>query len=65
MFGDKIKLDKDLLERCREHAKKSGYSSVEEFIAHTLEKEVKKSEVKSKEETKEVAKRLRGLGYID
>jgi metal-responsive CopG/Arc/MetJ family transcriptional regulator len=65
MFGDKIKLDKDLLERCREHAKQSGYSSVEEFITHILEKEVKKSEVKSKEETDEVAKKLRGLGYID
>ncbi len=65
MSGEKIKLDRDLMERCREHAKKTGYSSVEEFVTHTLEKEVKKSEVKSKGEADEVAKKLRGLGYID
>lgn len=65
MFGNSIKLEGDLLSRCKEHAKKSGYSSVEEFITHTLEKELKKSETKSQEGNDEVAKRLRGLGYID
>ena len=65
MFGNNIKLDKDLLERCKVQAKKSGYSSVEEFIVHTLEKELKKTEMKSQEGAEEVAKRLRGLGYID
>ena len=65
MFGNNIKLDKDILERCKERAKKSGYSSVDEFIAHTLENELKKTEVKSQEGAEEVAKRLRGLGYID
>jgi hypothetical protein len=65
MFGNNIKVDKDLLERCKVEAKKSGYSSVDEFIAHALEKELKKTDVKSQEGTEEVAKRLRGLGYID
>ncbi len=65
MFGKSIKVEADLLARCKEQAKKAGYSSVEEFITHTLEKELKKSEVKSQEGTDEVANRLRGLGYID
>ena len=37
MFGSRIKLDKDLLERVRKFADIAGYSSVEEFIAHALE----------------------------
>ena len=65
MFGNNIKVEKDLLERCRAHAKKSGYSSVEEFIAHALETELRKTDAKEKEGAEEVAKRLRGLGYID
>lgn len=64
MFGSKIKLDKNLLEDCKKHAEESGYSSVEEFITHLLERELKN--VKSKqEEDGEVVKKLRGLGYIE
>jgi len=40
----------------------SGYSSVEEFIAHCLEKEVAKIEEADSEE--EIKKKLKGLGYI-
>ena len=65
MFGDKIKLDKDLLERCKKHAAEIGYSSVEEFITHALEKELRGREKIDEEGEKEVAKKLRGLGYID
>jgi len=65
MFGSKIKLDKDLFERCKQHAKEAGYSSVEEFITHTLEKELRKVEQKSREGEEEVTKRLKGLGYIE
>jgi metal-responsive CopG/Arc/MetJ family transcriptional regulator len=64
MFGDKIKLDKDLLERCKKYAAEAGYSSVEEFIVHVLEKELRRGEKKDEDERKEVAKKLRGLGYI-
>lgn len=64
MFGNKIKLDKELLERCKEHAEKKGYSSVEEFIAHTLEKELRGKEKVSEENEEEVSKRLKGLGYL-
>lgn len=67
MLGTKIKLDKELYERCKEHALKVGYSSVEEFITHTLEKKLKdKGKISGEEEEEEeVTKRLRGLGYID
>ncbi len=64
MFGNKIKLDKDLLERCKQHAEKRGYSSVEEFIAHALEKELRGKETISDEDEEEISKRLKGLGYL-
>ena len=66
MFGgSKVKLDKDLLERWKKHAKEAGYGSVEEFITYTLEKELRKGGGRSKESEEEVTKRLRGLGYIE
>ena len=64
MFGSKIKLDKDLLDRCEKYAQEAGYSSVEEFITHALEKELRNTGKKS-DETEEIAKSLKGLGYID
>jgi metal-responsive CopG/Arc/MetJ family transcriptional regulator len=64
MFGSKIKLDKDLLDRCEQYAQEAGYSSVEEFITHALEKELRNTRKKS-DEKEEIAKSLKGLGYID
>jgi len=65
MFGSKIKLDKDLLEKCKQHAQEAGYSSVEEFITHALEKELRSSTRIEVGEEREIAKQLKGLGYID
>jgi len=63
MFGsNKIKLDKDLLDKIKRYAAVAGYSSPEEFITHALEKELAKLEGAESEE--ELKKRLRGLGYI-
>ena len=63
MFGsDKIKLDKALLARVKKYAEIAGYSSVEEFITHALEKEIKQLDEADSEE--EIKKRLKGLGYI-
>ncbi len=63
MFGGKsIKLDKDLVARVKRFSEIAGYSSVEEFITHALEKELQKLEGATTEE--EIKKRLRGLGYI-
>jgi metal-responsive CopG/Arc/MetJ family transcriptional regulator len=64
MFGGKkIKLDKNLLERAEAFAAEAGYASVEEFIAHILEREIAKSNSEDESE-EEVKERLKGLGYI-
>ena len=62
MFGNKIKLDKDLLAKIKRYSDIAGYSSPEEFITHALEKELAKLEGAESEE--EIKKRLKGLGYI-
>ncbi len=63
MFGGgKVKLDKELIARVKRYSDIAGYSSVEEFIAHALEKELAKLE--GAESREEIEKRLRGLGYI-
>ena len=63
MFGSsRIKLDQGLLEKVKKYADIAGYSSVEEFITHALEKELAKLEDADSEE--EIRKRLQGLGYI-
>jgi hypothetical protein len=63
MFGSgRIKLDKALLARVRRYAAIAGYSSVEEFITHVLEKEMKHLDGAQSED--EIKKRLKGLGYI-
>jgi len=62
MGKEKIKLDKDLLDKVKKLSELAGYSSVEEFVAHCLEKEISKLEESDSEE--EVKKKLKGLGYI-
>ena len=63
MFGsNRIKLDKDLLEKVKKYAAIAGYSSPEEFITHALEKEISLLEDADSED--EIKKRLQGLGYI-
>ena len=64
MFGgNRIKVDKDLLEKVKKYSALAGYSSVEEFITHALEKEIAKLEEGGASED-EIKKRLKGLGYI-
>jgi hypothetical protein len=63
MFGrHRITLDKALLVKLKRYADLSGYSSVEEFVTHVLEKEIAHLEDAPSEE--EIKKRLKGLGYI-
>ena len=63
MFGgNKIKLDKDVLDKVKKYSEIAGYSSPAEFIQHALEKELSKLEGAESEE--EIKKRLKGLGYI-
>jgi hypothetical protein len=62
MFGSNIKLDKALLARVKRYADLAGYSSVDEFVTHVLEKELAKLEGSDSEE--DIKKKLKGLGYI-
>jgi hypothetical protein len=62
MFGSGIKLDKALVARVKRYADLAGYSSVDEFVTHVLEKELAKLEGSDSEE--DIKKKLKGLGYI-
>jgi hypothetical protein len=68
LFGShKIKIEGDLLKKAQKCAEACGYESVDEFVLHVLEKEIKKvlppdEDAPSKEVVK---KRLQGLGYIE
>jgi hypothetical protein len=62
MFGPRIKLDKPLMARVKRYADLAGYSSVDEFVTHIIEKELAKLEGSDSEE--DIRKKLKGLGYI-
>ncbi len=68
MSSQKIKIEGELLEKAKQCAEASGYASVDEFVLHTIEKEIKRlspdpgGATASKEK---VTKRLQGLGYIE
>jgi hypothetical protein len=63
MFGStRVKLDAALVAKVKRYADIAGYSSVEEFVTHALEKELAHLEAADSEE--EIKKRLKGLGYI-
>ena len=59
----KVKLEDSLLDRARRAAESAGYSSIDEFIADCVEKEIKR--LKVEEEEGKVSDQLRGLGYIE
>jgi metal-responsive CopG/Arc/MetJ family transcriptional regulator len=62
MFGNRVKLDKALLAKIKRYSDLAGYSSVDEFITHALEKEIALLEQSDSEQ--ELKKKLKGLGYI-
>jgi hypothetical protein len=59
----KINIDAGLFDRAKRAAETAGYSSVEEFVAHCIENELKKLNVDEAEN--QVKDQLRGLGYIE
>jgi hypothetical protein len=69
MFGShKVKIEGDLLDKAKQCAEACGYESVDEFVLHVLEKEIKKvlpSDEGSAPSKEIVKKRLQGLGYIE
>ena len=58
----KVTIEPGLYDRAKRAAETAGYSSLDEFIAHCIENEIKRLKVESAE-TK-VADQLRGLGYL-
>jgi len=60
--GNKIKLDKDIIERIKRVSEVAGYASHEEFITHVLERELAQFEGDDSDE--DITEKLRGLGYI-
>ena len=62
MFGSGIKLDRALLTRAKRYADLAGYSSVDEFITHLVEKELARLDAADSEQ--EIRKKLKGLGYL-
>ena len=67
MFGYRLKIEPELLEKLKSCAETAGYATVDEFIVHTLEKEVARlaTPQDGDEDAELVKKRLQGLGYID
>jgi hypothetical protein len=68
MSSQKIKIEGELLEKAKQCAEASGYASVDEFVLHTLEKEVKRLSPNpdgGTESKEKMTKRLQGLGYIE
>ncbi|MBN2292299.1 MAG: hypothetical protein JXM70_07735 [Pirellulales bacterium] len=59
----KIQIDSSLYERATKASATAGYSSVDEFIAHAIERELKRLDAEDAEQ--QVADQLRGLGYIE
>ncbi len=62
----KLKLDPELIERALRAATTAGYSSVEEFVSHVLDREISRIEGpgQNSEDAEALQERLKGLGYI-
>jgi hypothetical protein len=58
-----VKLNSTLCQRAKVAAARIGYSSVEEFIEHAVEKELAQHEESDNEA--DVLRKLKGLGYLE
>jgi hypothetical protein len=58
-----LKLNKTICERARRAAQAAGYSSVEEFVEHAVEKELANHEESLSKD--DLVRKLKGLGYLE
>lgn len=58
-----LKLNKALCQRAQSAAEAAGYSSLAEFVEHAIEKELANHEPSPTKE--ELARKLKGLGYLE
>ncbi len=63
LLGPWVKIPRALYPAIKQAADAAGYSSVDEFVIHVVEKTV--SEVEQAKSEDEVRRRLQGLGYIE
>jgi hypothetical protein len=61
----KINVETSLYDRAKRAAETAGYSSVDEFVAHCVENEIKRLKVEEAPTEDQVSNQLRGLGYIE
>lgn len=60
-----VRLNRAICDRARTAAKSAGYSSLEEFIEHAVEKELANHpDPGSSLSNEELTRKLKGLGYI-
>ena len=61
----KIKIEKDLHQRAERCAQDKGYSSVQEFVTHLLERALMDHQEQEQKDQEAVEQRLRGMGYLE
>jgi len=57
-----VKLNASLCERARQIVERAGYSSLEEFIEHAMDRDLARLETSESKE--ELMRKLKGLGYL-
>ena len=57
-----VKLSKPLCDRARALVERAGYSSLEEFIEHSMERDL--ATLEDTESKEDLIKKLNGLGYL-
>ena len=57
-----VKLNSSLCDRAKLIVEKAGYSSLEEFIEHAMERDLARLETSESKE--ELMRKLKGLGYL-
>lgn len=60
---ESVKISKVLCDRARAVVHKAGYSSLEEFVEHAIEKDL--AHLEEADSKDELLKKLKGLGYIE
>ena len=63
MLKPTVKINKELWAKVKKCSEAGGYSSPEEFVEHVLEKELAAFEESESDE--EIARKLKGLGYLE
>jgi len=60
----KLKIDNEMNDRLAKVSEAGGYSSIEEFVLHVIERELKKLDPGSSESEEDIRRKLEGLGYL-